>query len=58
MRIIISATLIYLVIQLIRFLSHVKINRSDKDAREKLQDSYQNMDIQDAEYEDINRDNN
>jgi|GEM_PF-1593807 uncharacterized membrane protein len=58
MRIIISATLIYLVIQLIRFLSRVKINRSDKDAREKLQDSYQNMDIQDAEYEDINRDNN
>ena len=58
MRIIISATLIYLVIQIIRFLSRVKINRSDKDAREKLQDSYQNMDIQDAEYEDINRDNN
>ena len=58
MRIIISATIIYLVIQLIRFLSRVKINRSDKDAREKLQDSYQNMDIQDAEYEDINRDNN
>ena len=58
MRIIISATLIYLVIQLIRFLSRVKINRSDKDAREKLRDSYQNMDIQDAEYEDINRDNN
>ena len=58
MRIIISATLIYLVIQLIRFFSRVKINRSDKDAREKLQDSYQNMDIQDAEYEDINRDNN
>ena len=58
MRIIISATLIFLVIQLIRFLSRVKINRSDKDAREKLQDSYQNMDIQDAEYEDINRDNN
>ena len=58
MRIIITATLIYLIIQLIRFLSRVKINRSDKDAREKLQDSYQNMDIQDAEYEDINRDNN
>ena len=58
MRIIISATLIYLVIQLIRFLSRVKINRSDKDARESLRDSYQNMDIQDAEYEDINRDNN
>ena len=58
MRIIITATLIYLVIQLIRFLSRVKINRSDKNAREKLQDSYQNMDIQDAEYEDINRDNN
>ena len=58
MRIIISATLIYLVIQLIRFLSRVKINRSNEDARENLRDSYQNMDIQDAEYEDINRDNN
>ena len=58
MRIIISATLIYLVIQLIRFLYRVKINRSNEDARENLQDSYQNMDIQDAEYEDINRDNN
>ena len=58
MRIIISATLIYLVIQLIRFLSRVKINHSDKETRENLQDSYQNMDIQDAEYEDINRDNN
>ncbi len=58
MRIIISATLIYLVIQLIRFLYRVKINRSNEDARENLRDSYQNMDIQDAEYEDINRDNN
>ena len=58
MRIIITATIIYLIIQLIRFLSRIKINRSDKDARENLQDSYQNMDIQDAEYEDINRDNN
>ena len=45
-------------IQLIRFLSRIKINRSDKNTRENLQNSYQNMDIQDAEYEDINRDNN
>jgi len=58
MRIIITATLIYLIIQLIRFLSRIKINRSDKNTRENLQNSYQNMDIQDAEYEDINRDNN
>ena len=58
MRIIITATLIYLVIQLIRFLYRIKINRSVKNTREKLQNSYRNMDIQDAEYEDINRDNN
>ena len=58
MRIIITATLIYLVIQLIRFLYRIKINRSVKNTREKLQNSYRNMDIQDAEYEDINRNNN
>ena len=45
-------------IQLIRFLSRIKINRSDKNTSEKLQNSFRNMDIQDAEYEDINRDNN
>jgi len=58
MRIIITATILYLIIQLIRFLSRIKINRSDKNTREYLQNSYRNMDIQDAEYEDINRDNN
>ena len=55
MRIIITATLIYLIIQLIRFLFRIKINRSNLDTTE---NPYQNMDIQDAEYEDINRDNN
>ncbi len=58
MRIIITATILYLIIQLIRFLFRIKINRSDKNTRENLQNSYRNMDIQDAEYEDINRDNN
>jgi len=58
MRIIITATILYLIIQLIRFLSRIKINRSDKNTKEYLQNSYRNMDIQDAEYEDINRDNN
>ena len=58
MRIIITATLIYLIIQLVRFLFRIKINRSDKNTRGNLQNSYQNMDIQDAEYEDINKDNN
>ena len=58
MRIIITATIIYLIIQLIQFLSRIKINRSDKNTKEYLQNSYRNMDIQDAEYEDINRDNN
>ena len=41
-----------------RFLFRIKINRSDKNTRGNLQNSYQNMDIQDAEYEDINKDNN
>ena len=45
-------------IQLIRFMFRIKINRSVKNNRENLQNSYRNMDIQDAEYEDINRDNN
>ena len=58
MRIIITATIIYLIIQLIRFLSRIKINQSDKNSGKNLQNSYRNMDIQDAEYEDINRDNN
>ena len=58
MRIIITATIIYLIIQIIRFMSRIKINRSAKNTRENLQNSYRNMDIQDAEYEDINRDNN
>ena len=58
MRIIITATIIYLIIQLIRFLSRIKINRSDKNSGKDLQNSYRNMDIQDAAYEDINRDNN
>ena len=58
MRIIITATLIYLIIQLVRFLYRIKINRSYKNTRGNLQNSYQNMDIQDAEYEDINKDNN
>ena len=57
MRIIITATIIYLIIQLIRFLSRIKINRSDKNSGKNLQNSYQNMDIQDAEYEDIKREN-
>ena len=57
MRIIITATIIYLIIQLIRFLFRIKINRSDKNTRENLQNSYRNMDIQDAEYEDIKREN-
>ena len=53
-----SPIIIYLIIQLIRFLSRIKINRSDKNTKEYLHNSYRNMDIQDAEYEDINRDNN
>ena len=58
MRIIITATLIYLIFKLIRFVIQIKkINSSDKNAGENLQNSFRNMDILDADYEDINRDN-
>ncbi len=57
MRIIITATLIYLIFKLIRFVIQIKINSSDKNAVENLQNSFRNMDILDADYEDINRDN-
>ena len=57
MRIIITATVIYLIIKLIRFVIQIKINPSDKNAGENLQKSFRNMDILDADYEDINRDN-
>ena len=57
MNIIITATLIYLIFKLIRFVIQIKINPSDKNAGENLQNSFRNMDILDADYEDINRDN-
>ena len=57
MRIIITATVIYLIIKLIRFITQIKINSSDENAGENLQNSFRNMDILDADYEDINRDN-
>ena len=57
MHIIITATLIYLIFKLIRFVTQIKINPSDKNAGENLQNSFRNMDILDADYEDINKDN-
>ena len=57
MRIIITATLIYLIFKLIRFVIQIKINSSDKNAGENLQNSFRNMDILDADYEDVNKDN-
>ena len=57
MRIIITATVIYLIIKLIRFITQIKINPSDENAGENLQNSFRNVDILDADYEDINRDN-
>ena len=57
MRIIITATLIYLIFKLIRFVIQIKINPSDKDAEKNMQNSFRNMDILDADYEDINKDN-
>ena len=57
MRFIITATLIYLIFKLIRFFIQIKINPSYKNAGENLQNSFRNMDILDADYEDINKDN-
>ena len=49
MRIIITATVIYLIIKLIRFITQIKINPSDENAGENLQNSFRNMDILDAD---------
>ena len=57
MRIVITATLIYLIFKIIRFVIQIKINPSGKNAGENLQNSFRNMDILDADYEDINKDN-
>ena len=56
MQIILSALFIYLVIQCFRFISKISIKRSSQQYRQHIRDSYDNLDIQDADYEDISKD--
>jgi hypothetical protein len=53
MQIVLSALFIYLVIQCIRFISKISVKRSSKHYHQNIKDSYRNLDIQDADYEDI-----
>ncbi len=55
MQIILSALFIYLVIQCVRFISKISIERSRKQNHQNIKNSYKNLDIQDADYEDIDQ---
>ena len=55
MQIILSALFIYLVIQCVRFISKISIERSSKQIHQNIKNSYKNLDIQDADYEDIDQ---
>ena len=55
MQLILSALFIYLVIQCVRFLSRISIKRSREQYHQNIKDSYKNLDIQDADYEDIDQ---
>ena len=55
MQIILSALFIYFVIQCIRFISKISIKRSTSQYHQNKKDSYKNLDIQDADYEDISK---
>ena len=55
MQIILSALFIYFVIQCIRFISKISIKRSSRQYHQNIKDSYKNLDIQDADYEDISK---
>ena len=55
MQIILSALFIYLVIQCVRFIFKISIKRSSTQSHQNIKNSYKNLDIQDADYEDINK---
>ena len=55
MQIILSALFVYFVIQCIRFISKISIKRSSRQYHQNIKDSYKNLDIQDADYEDISK---
>ena len=55
MQIILSALFIYLIIQCFRFISRIRIKRSSKQNSQNIKNSYKNLDIQDADFEDIDQ---
>jgi hypothetical protein len=55
MQIILSALFIYLVIQCVRYIFKISIKRSGKQNHQNIKNSYKNLDIQDADYEDIDQ---
>ena len=55
MQIILRALFIYLVIQCVRYIFKISIKRSGKQNHQNIKNSYKNLDIQDADYEDIDQ---
>lgn len=55
MQIILSAIFIYLAIQCFRFIVRIRFNKSRNQNIQNVKNSYKNLDIQDADYEDIDQ---
>ncbi len=55
MQIILSALFIYLAIQCVRYIFKISIKRTGKQNHQNIKNSYKNLDIQDADYEDIDQ---
>ena len=55
MQIILSAIFIYLAIQCFRLIARIRFNKSRNQNIQNVKNSYKNLDIQDADYEDIDQ---
>ncbi len=55
MQIILSAIFVYLLIQCFRYISKISIKKSNMKSPHNIKNSYKNLDIQDADYEDIDK---
>ena len=55
MQIILSAIFIYLAIQCFRSIARIRFNKSRNQNIQNVKNSYKNLDIQDADYEDIDQ---
>ena len=55
MQIILSAIFVYLLIQCFRYISKISIKKSNVKSAHNIKNSYKNLDIQDADYEDIDK---